>query len=141
MTHVSSLPPIADGLFQRDPASGLVLLLAGRHRDSGRLVFPLPADGAHDAEMLPATGTLWSFTMQRFRPKSPPYAGPEAFEPYIVGYVDFGHLIVEGRIEGTDIAALKIGQRMCVTTLTLELTGPARTVETYAFRPAGENNV
>ena len=38
----------------------------------------------------PAKARLWSWTVQRFRPKSPPYAGPVAFEPYAVGYVDLG---------------------------------------------------
>lgn len=141
MTHCTSLPPIADGLFACDPESGRTRLLAGRHRESGRLVFPCPSDEAHEAEALPATGRLWSYTLQRFRPKSPPYAGPETFEPYAVGYVDFGGLIVEGRIEAADPAGLKIGQAMAVTTLALDLTGPERRVATYAFRPAGESDV
>jgi uncharacterized OB-fold protein len=34
-------------------------------------------------------GTLWTWTIQCFRPKSPPYAGDaESFEPYGVGYVE-----------------------------------------------------
>jgi len=36
---------------------------------------------------LPPSGTLWSYTVQRFRPKSPPYRGPEPFEPYALGYI------------------------------------------------------
>jgi uncharacterized OB-fold protein len=48
---------------------------------------------------LPTVGTLWTWTVQRIRPK-PPYDGPEEFEPYAVGYVDLGPLRVEGRLEG-----------------------------------------
>ena len=44
-------------------------------------------------------GTLWSWTVQRFRPKSPPYTGPEEFEPYGVGYIELpGEVRVEARL-------------------------------------------
>ncbi|MGP4005956.1 Zn-ribbon domain-containing OB-fold protein [Streptomyces sp. 4N124] len=38
---------------------------------------------------LSATGTLWTWTVQRYAPKSPPYAVPDTgFEPFAVGYVE-----------------------------------------------------
>ena len=50
--------------------------------------------------LLARRGTLWTWTVQRFRPKSPPYAGrPEEFEPYGVGYVELpGEVRVEARL-------------------------------------------
>jgi uncharacterized OB-fold protein len=104
--------PIAEGLFAEAPRPHLI---AGRHRATGRIVFPFP-QGAEaqdcDSVDLAAEGTLWSWTVQRFRPKSPPYAGPEAFEPYAVGYVEFpDQVIVEGRLTGSDFDTLRIGDR------------------------------
>jgi uncharacterized protein len=129
-------PPIAPDLLHRD--GGGVTLIAGRHRASGRLVFPLPPGPDWVAEDLPRRGTLWSWTVQRFRPKSPPYAGPEVFAPYAVGYVDLGPLIVEGRLTDVAFDALRIGQPMQVTGLEVALSDPPRRATTYAFAPVPE---
>jgi uncharacterized OB-fold protein len=38
---------------------------------------------------LPAEGTLWTWTVQRFAPKSPPYVPPaDGFRPFALGYVE-----------------------------------------------------
>lgn len=113
-------------------------LIGGRRKRDGKIVFPLPA-GAERANyepvMLEERGTLWSYTVQRFRPKSPPYAGDDderSFKPYALGYVELpGQVIVEGRIETGDFAALKIGQPMA---LTLQRFRDDDTL-TYAFKP------
>ena len=68
--------------------------------------------------------------MQGFRPKSPPYAGPEEFTPFGVGYVDLGAVIVEARLTENDPGRLAIGMEM---ELVLE---PFNGTSTYAFRPA-----
>ena len=57
---------------------------------------------------LPASGTLWSWTVQRTQPK-PPYEGPEPFEPFAVGYVALGPITVEARLEGRPVDAWTIG--------------------------------
>ena len=57
---------------------------------------------------LPARGTLWSWTVQRIRPK-PPYAGPDEFEPFAVGYVDVGPLRIESRLDGKAAESWRIG--------------------------------
>jgi len=80
-------------------------------------------------------GTLWTWTVQRFRPKSPPYAGDEAdeFEPYGVGYVELpGEVRVEARLTESDPARLRIGMEMELTLI----PAPGRDdVVTFAFRP------
>ena len=68
-----------------------------------------PRCGAPTAECaLPTRGVLWSWMVQRFRPK-PPYEGPDEFEPYVVGYVDLGDVKVEGRLDGRPVDAWTIG--------------------------------
>ncbi len=62
-------------------------------------------------EPLPTTGSIWSWTVQRIRPK-PPYAGPEEFEPYAVAYVDFGRIKVEGPLFGGAVDGWSIGQQV-----------------------------
>ena len=47
---------------------------------------------------LPTTGTVWSWTTQRFAPK-PPYRS-DGFAPFSIGYVDLGPVIVEGWLVG-----------------------------------------
>ena len=90
------------------------------------------------ARRLSRRGTLWTWTVQRFRPKSPPYAGDEAeeFEPYGVGYVELpGEVRVEARLTESDPARLRIGMEMELTLI----PAPGREHEmTFAFRPVEE---
>jgi uncharacterized OB-fold protein len=83
--------------------------------------------------LLPARGTLWTWTTQGFEPK-PPYVPDEGeFEPYGVGYVEFeGYLRVEGRLTEADPGRLRIGMPMEV--VALERGGRV----SYAFAPAEE---
>ena len=128
---------IAPQVFVTGPSPHL---LGARHRRTGRLVFPWdPADGEHEPCALPARGTLWSFTVQRFRPKSPPYAGPEGFEPYAVGYVELpGALIVESRLTGIPFEHLRIGMPLQFTTLRLNTAPDGAALMTYAFGPVDD---
>lgn len=127
--------PIADDLIRRD-ADGIALL-ASRERATNRLCFPARGedDLRYDRVLLPRTGRLWSWTVQRFRPKSPPYAGPEAFEPYAVGYVELdGALIVEGRLVDVAFDELAIGMAMRIVPLPFEMMdGTLRT--SFGFAP------
>ena len=134
-----ALTPIADGLFE--VADGVAQLIGGRRKSDGRMVFPLPTgseSGNYDAVRLSPEGRLWSFTVQRFRPKSPPYAGAEddkSFQPYALGYVELpGEVIVESRIETDDFAALKIGAPMRLKLVPFRKAGGD--VLAYAFEPA-----
>lgn len=133
-------PPIDDRLLEIDPDGG-VSLLAARDRASGRLVFPMPGDcdpERYARATLPRNGRLWSWTVQRFRPKSPPYAGPDAFEPYAVGYVALGEvIIVEGRLTGAALDAFAIDMPMQLVPEHFTLaSGETRT--TFAFAPTHE---
>jgi uncharacterized OB-fold protein len=90
--------------------------------------------------LLPRTGSLWTWTIQGFRPKSPPYRSDDTvdtFEPFGVGYVDLdGEVLVETRIVAADPEALRIGQRMELVLEPLTVDGTGEVVVTYAFRPA-----
>ena len=132
--------PVADGIFTNG-ADG-PRLLAGRRKTDGEMKFPMPTgpEAAHfDRVELAPEGKLWSFTVQRFRPKTPPYVGDDdekSFRPYAVGYVEFpGQVIAEGRILVDDFSALRIGQPMRVD-IEQFVTSTRGAVATYAFRPA-----
>lgn len=130
--------PIAENLIC--PVADGVALVASRDLLTGSLHFPArAADDAHyERILLPREGRLWSWTVQRFRPKSPPYAGPEAFEPYAVGYVELeGALIVEARLADVAFDKLAIGMAMRVVPLALTMAdGAVRT--SFAFAPIEE---
>lgn len=117
-------------------------LLGGRHRASGRIVFPCPSGAErsdYDLVPLSRTGSLWSWTVQRFRPKSPPYKGPERFEPFAVGYVELpGETIVEARLTGVAFEALSIGLPMRLTVVPFATGEDGVTVTAFAFRPDPE---
>jgi len=84
---------------------------------------------------LPDRGTLWSYTIQRFRPKSP-YDGPDDFEPYGVGYVQLGdHVMVEGRLTENDPRRLHVGQAMKVVADRYTVRSDGAPVVTFAFQP------
>lgn len=97
-----TLTPIAPGLWTEEP---LPRLIGGRGPD-GAIRFPMPegdAGAGHESVPLSRIGKLWSWTIQRFEPKRPPYEGPEPFQPFMLGYVELpGEVIVETRLVGID---------------------------------------
>jgi uncharacterized OB-fold protein len=134
-----AMSPVAEGLFEVDECGAR--LIGGRRRSDGRMVFPFPSgpEGQHfERVRLAPQGTLWSFTVQRFRPKSPPYAGDDdenSFQPFAVGYVELpGEVIVEGRLEVADFASLEIGAPMRLVLTPFRKAG-GETVLAYAFAP------
>jgi uncharacterized OB-fold protein len=83
--------------------------------------------------LLQPRGTLWTWTVQCFEPKSPPYAGGADFEPYAVGYVELpGEVRVETRLTDVDAEDLRIGMPMELTLI--PAPGESGTL-TFAFRP------
>lgn len=133
--------PIEAGLFEETKDG--VRLIGSRCRNCGTATFPSQASCAKCTsldvvdELLPSTGLLWSWTVQRFRPKSPPYTGSTEFEPFGVGYVELpGACRVESRLVGTPLDRLVIGLEMEVTTMTVLGRDDAE-VTTFAFAPVG----
>ncbi|MBV1691052.1 OB-fold domain-containing protein [Novosphingobium sp. G106] len=125
---------IAEGLFTDDAPPRLI---GGRHRETGRIVFPCPESNDYEAWPLRRDGTLWSYTVQRYRPKSPPYAGPEDFAPWAVAYVELpGETIVEARLANVGLDEVRIGMSLELTQIPLD---PDATdgVLIHAFQPAG----
>jgi len=60
---------------------------------------------------LPARGTVWTWTAQRF-PVKPPFRAPEPFEPFALGYVDLGVVRVEARLVGRAVDGWSIGDEV-----------------------------
>jgi uncharacterized OB-fold protein len=129
-------PPIADGLFTW-PADE-PRLIGSACRQCGIVTFPAQASCpactsvAVEERLLSRTGTLYSWTVQGFRPKAP-YAGPEKFQPYGVGYVELpGEVRVEARLTVADPDRLRIGMPMELVIV------PFGERMTYAFAPAAD---
>lgn len=126
--------PIAEGLYTDENPPRLV---GGRNRVTGRIVFPCPEGADFERYPLKRFGKLWSYTIQRYRPKSPPYAGPEAFSPWPVGYIELeNETIVEARLTDMDFANIQIGMALEMVPTPLDpdaLESPM----VPAFRPVG----
>ena len=142
-TEAPSLPPIASGLFVDDDyASGEPRLRGARNGSTGRIVFPCPdplPDGLAPMA-LAREGKLWTFTVQRFRPKSPPYAEAASFAPYAVGYVELpGEVIVESRLVGIPFDDLVIGMPLRLTIETVSGSDGGACL-TYAFTKRDDGN-
>ena len=126
---------IAQGLYADGPPARLI---GGEHRELGHIVFPMP--GGSEAALyapkeLSPVGTVWSWTIQRFRPKSPPYAGPEAFVPFVMAYVELpGEVIVASRLVEVGLDEVSIGMPVETTIIPLD-PAAADSPMIPAFRP------
>ena len=92
-------------------------MLAGSHC-AGCAVTVYPADrscprcGRETSPVTMSTvGTLWTWTVQRYAPKSPPYVPPPGgFRPFAVGYVELPERVrVAAVLDGVDLDAIRIG--------------------------------
>ena len=135
--------PIAEGLFtwpSDNPA-----LLASRCQQCGIATFPaaescMACSGQEVAiEELPRKGTLWTWTVQRFMPKSPYNSNenPETFTPYGVGYVELpGGVRVEGRLTENNPGKLSIGMEMDLLFDTYRVDENGDEIIGFFFKPA-----
>lgn len=128
-----ALQPIAENLWSDEAEPRLI----GGRLPSGEIVFPMPSgDAARGVEPCPLSrrGTLWSWTRQDFRPKSPyegPGEGPHDFTPYLLGYVELpGQVIVESYLVGAELSDLRLGMPMVLAIIPFD-----ETRATFAFRP------
>jgi uncharacterized protein len=88
---------------------------------------------------LATRGELWTWTIQCFAPKAPPYleAAVEEFEPYGVGYIELdGEVRVESRLTVSDAEQLRIGMPMALTLIPVPGSSDRLT---FAFRPVEED--
>lgn len=134
--------PIAEGLFTWPAARPA--LLASRCARCNIASFPAAnacmACGGQDVavEELPTRGTLWTWTVQRFMPKSPYRSNETAenFKPYGVGYVELpGGVRVEGRLTENDPAKLRIGMAMEVVFQPFRTEDNGDEVVNFFFQP------
>jgi len=133
--------PVQEGLFtwpSDDPR-----LIGRREKSTGRIYFPAihhyVSDEDSEEVLLAKRGTLWTFTIQGFLPKNPPYKGPETletFKPFGVGYVELpGEIIVETRLTENDPDKLKIGMEMELVIVPFREDEEGNEVVTFAFKP------
>lgn len=134
--------PIQEGIFtwpSDDPR-----LIGSECNECGAVLFPAqsgcPRCTSDDTKLreLGTRGTLWTWTIQGFPPKAPPYAGDvENFEAFGVGYVELpGEVKVETRLTTADKEQLSIGMEMDLTFIPLYVDDDGNEVITFAFAPA-----
>jgi len=135
--------PIEEGLFtwpSDDPR-----LIGARCRSCSRVTFPVqqscPYCTLEDMERIELSkrGKLWTWTIQGFYPKSPPYAGPETketFVPYGVGYIELAPGVkVESRLTENNPEKLKIGMDVELVIQKFKEDEKGNEVMIYAFKP------
>jgi uncharacterized OB-fold protein len=125
-------------------------LIGSYFPESGVTVFPqatsCPKTSSRVVEqvLLPRRGTLWSWTIQGFLPKNPPYAGTESakeFVPYGVGYVQLAdQVIVESRLTINEPEQMRIGMEMELVIVPFATDAQGRELLTYAFAPVTEGD-
>jgi len=134
--------PIGEGLFtwpSDNPA-----LLGSRCKNCGIVAFPVADSCAAcsgqdmQEETLPNRGTLWTWTIQQFMPKTPYKSGetPQNFKPYGVGYLELpGGVRVEGRLTENDPEKIKIGMEMDVVFQPFRTEENGDEVINFFFKP------
>ena len=138
---------VADGIFTMGDDGPV--LLGSRCTNCDNHMFPRQRgcpkcmfDQQEDIE-LGTRGTLWTWTVQAFPPKSPPYLGPtgDDFVPYGVGYVELADQVrVESRLTIGDPDQLEIGMEMELVYEPLGTDEDGNDVVTYAFAPISSEN-
>lgn len=130
--------PIAPNLFEFS-AEG-ARLIGSRCVKCGEVRFPVsdfcPQCCTQTTETIPLSrhGTLYSFTVQRFRPP-PPYRGPEEFQPYGVGMIELPEgLRVTAVLADENPDSLRVGMDMELIVAKFFQDEMGRDVLGYKFR-------
>jgi uncharacterized OB-fold protein len=139
---ITALKPITEGLFTWP--SDAPQLIGSRCENCGTVSFPAQSSCARclatdtREHLLARRGALWTWTVQGFRPKSPPYTGPVDFEPFPLGYVELpGEVKVETRLVEVTPGELRIGMPMELVIVPFGQES-GESVLTFAFRPVKE---
>lgn len=135
--------PLIEGLFTWP--SNEPRLIGSRHRTTGEIRFPAIHRAIPDKDseeiLLERRGKLWTWTIQAFPPKSPPYIREQSmddFVPFGVGYVELpGQIIVQGLLTVNEPANLRIGMEMELTVVPFHTEPDGTEILMYAFRPTG----
>lgn len=135
--------PVAEGLFQ---GSGSATRLIGtRCASCGAHYFPKALscrnpdcrDKRVEDALLGPRGTLYSYTLQAYRP--PPLFRAEPWAPYLIGLVELPEgLRVMGMLTGCTVDDVRIGMAVELTSEALYRDDDGCEVATYKFRPARE---
>lgn len=143
---MSQQVPVAEGVFTFPAESPQ--LIGSRCTNCDNHMFPTQSScprcaGTETEEVLLSnTGTLWTWTVQGYPPKSPPYAGnadPKTFEPFGVGYVELPDQVrVESRLTIADPERLEIGMKMKMVLVPLRTDDDGNEVVTFAFAPTDD---
>jgi len=137
MAHIS---PVAEGLFEMTPDGPR--LLGTQCTSCGTLYFPQAAgcrnpscqDKRIETTRLPAGGTLYSYTIQRYQP--PPLFRYDDWSPYPLAVADLGQgLHVMGMLLIEDFTKIEIGMPLRLVTKILTTDTQGGSVATYAFEP------
>lgn len=128
--------PLADHVFTW-PSDNPALI--GGVDGRGHLRFPFMGRPGESPVELAREGLLWSWTVQRFLPKQPPYLGRETkgeFKPFALGYVELpGQVRVETRLVDCAPEQLRIGLPMRLTIRPLFRDEQGQDLLMYAFQP------
>lgn len=139
-TMPSAPTPVTDGLFTLT-AEG-PRLLGSRCASCATVYFPkaiscrnpVCRDKAVSDAQLPSGGTLFSYTIQHYRP--PPLFRDDDWKPYAIGVVELGEgLQVMGMLDGVDLGSIAIGMPLRLVTRRLYHDAARGEVVTYAFAP------
>lgn len=135
--------PVAPDVWE-DTAEG-PRLIGSRCIDCDTYAFPAQSSCQRCAgtnterTLLSNRGTLWTWTVQGFPPKAPPFKGdanPATFKPFGVGYVELpGQVKVEARLTESDPEFLKIGMELQMVLEPITVDAAGNDVVTFAFAP------
>jgi uncharacterized OB-fold protein len=142
-TQTANRIPVAEGVFtwpSEDPhLIGSRCLTCGNHMFPVQSGCPRCTGERTETVELATRGTLWTWTVQGFPPKAPPYIGdadPKTFRPFGVGYVELpGQVKVEARLTEADPAKLRIGMEMQLVIVPLSTDDDGNEIVTFAFAP------
>ena len=134
---MSTQKTIADNFFtwQYDSPK----LIGSKDTETGRYFFPAKNSNQHEKVELSNKGKLWTWTVQRFLPKTPyiEQVAPEDFKPYAVGYIELpGEIMVESRLVGVDPEDLEIGMEMELTIEPFVKNEEGEELLIFAFKPS-----
>ena len=134
---MSTQKPIADNLFTWPSDSPK--LIGSKDTETGRYFFPAKNSNQHEKVELSNKGKLWTWTVQRFLPKTRyiEQVAPEDFKPYAVGYIELpGEIMVESRLVGIDPKELEIGMEMELTIESFVKNEEGEELLIFAFKPS-----